>query len=58
MHEMHRDHLMPHFDTLIGFLHQKSMDAVEGTFHGTKVVNLHECEFYKKIVLKKSSNRK
>ena len=30
------------YDTTPGFLHQKSMDLVEGTFHGTKVVNLRE----------------
>ena len=35
---------------MIGFLHQKSMDVVEGTFHGTEVVNLHEWKFYKKII--------
>lgn len=54
---IHKDHLIPHFHTLIGFLHKKSMDAVEETFHGTKVVNLLECKFYKKLVLKKGNNK-
>ena len=50
MHKTHRDHIIWRLHTLIGFLHQKSMDVVEGTFHGTEVVNLREWKFYKKIV--------
>ena len=38
---------------MIGFLHQKSMDVVEGTFHGTEVVDLREWKFYKKLVKEK-----
>ena len=38
----------PSYLTLFGLLHQKGMDVVEGTFHGTKVVNFHEWRFYKK----------
>ena len=34
------------------------MGDVEPTFHGTKVVNLHEQNFYKKIVLQKENNKK
>ena len=50
MHKTHRDNITGRFHTLIVFLHQKSMDVVEGTFHGTEVVNLREWKFYKKIV--------
>ena len=42
MNKTHRDHIIPKLHTLIGFLHQKSMDVAEGTFYGTKVVTLHE----------------
>ena len=50
IHKTHRDHIVWRLHTLIGFLHQKSMDVVEGTFHGTEVVDLREWKFYKKIV--------
>ena len=50
IHKTHRDHIIWRLHTLIGFLHQKSMDVVEGKFHGTEVVNLREWKFYKKIV--------
>ena len=56
MHKTHRDHIIPHLHTLICFFHQKSMEVIEGTFHGTKV-NLHESKFYK-IVLPKSNTKK
>ena len=36
---------------MTGSLHQKSLDVMEATFHGTKVVNLREWNFYKKIVI-------
>ena len=58
MNKTHRDHIIPKLHTLIGFLHQKSMDVAEGTFYGTKVVTLHERKFYKKIVLQKDNNKK
>ena len=44
MHKTHRDHIIPHLHTLIGFFHQRSMEVVEATFHGTKV-NLHDSKF-------------
>ena len=58
MHKIHKDHIIPHLHTLIGFLHQKSIDVVERTFHGIKGVNLHKWKFYKKIVLQKSNTKK
>ena len=50
MHKTHRDHIIWRLHTLIGFLHQKSMSVVEGTFHCTEVINLREWKFYKKVV--------
>ena len=48
MYKTQRDQIIPHLHTLIKSLHQKCMDVVEGKFHCTKVVNLHEWKFYKK----------
>ena len=50
IHKTHRDHIIWRLHTLIGFLHQKSIDVVQGTFHVTEVVNLRERKSYKKIV--------
>ena len=58
MQKTHRDHIIPHPHTLIELLHQKNKGVVEGTFHGTKVINLHEWKFYKKIVLQKGNTKK
>ena len=58
MNKTDRDHIIPKLHTLIGFLHQKSMDVAEGTLHGTKVVTLYEWEFYKKNSFTERQQRK
>ena len=57
MHKTYTDHIIWRLHTLIGFLHQKSMDFEEGTFHGTEVVNLCEWKFYKKIVTERPNQK-
>ena len=54
MHKTHRDHIIPHLHTLIGFLHQNAWMLWRGHFMALRMYvwgcNLRQWKFYKKLV--------